>query len=149
MKRAILLLLLFAPLLSLGQDEDFLGVNQAINNYFEGYVNRDIDKLKAGFHIEAGAMKRVMYSDEGKQSIMIYPFDELIPAWAKGKPRSQDVIANSILEVLSIDITDKQIASAKIKMIVGDKGYTDVLSLHKINGVWKITDKMFTTFDVD
>ena len=59
------------------------------------------------------------------------------------KPMAIEMLDNCALEVLSIDLTDNQIASAKIRMKVDTITYIDVLSLHNIKGHWKITNKMY------
>ncbi len=46
-------------------------------------------------------------------------------------------------KVLSIDIVDGHMAAATVEMIYRGHIYLDLLSLHKINGDWKIVNKLF------
>ena len=48
-------------------------------------------------------------------------------------------------EIISIDFTGESTAVARVKVRVGDKIYTDILSLMKLDGKWGIIAKVFTS----
>jgi len=118
-------------------------VSATIQNYFDGYVERDIDKLNAAFDVVNGVMKTPSKTDNGTERFENDYFKDIIPRWATREKLSVEERANCVLEILNIQVTDSQMAVATIKMKIGDSTYIDVLSLQRLNSNWKITNKMF------
>jgi hypothetical protein len=144
-KKLILILMILFTQLGYAQDskEDIDGVKSAIQNYYDGYIYRDITKLNMAFDTIHGTMK-VPIEENGKViGFQNRYFKEVVPKWGNRKPMAKEMLDNCALEVLSIDLTDNQIAIAKIRMKVDTITYIDILSLHKIKGQWKITNKMY------
>ncbi len=144
--KLILLFIISFSLSGFGQDKkaDLIGIKTAINNYYDGYIYRDINKLNQAFDTINGAMK-VPVKENGKVvGFRNRWFKELLPKWGNRKQMSSKTLSNCELGILHIDLVDAQIASAKISMQVDSVTYIDILSLHKIQNAWKITNKMFT-----
>ena len=144
-KKLILILMILFTQLGYAQDskEDIDGVKSAIQNYYDGYIYRDITKLNMAFDTIHGTMK-VPLEENGKViGFRNRYFKEVVPKWGNRKQMQQEILNNCALKILSIDLTDEQIASAKIEMKVDTIAYVDVLSLHNIKGHWKITNKMY------
>ena len=148
-KRNITLVFLFVTLILSAQDgnKEQALITETIENYFYGYLYGDSDKLNKAFDMENGAMKVVSKSDIGKEVVENIYFTDLIPRWVSREKFDRKTTDNSSLEILNIDEENAEIASAKIRMQVGEKVYIDILSLHKINGDWKITNKIFLVAD--
>ena len=70
-------------------------------------------------------------------------FKELVIKWGNRAKLSPTTLKNCKLEILDIDIVDDKIASSKITKKVDKITYIDILSLHKINDYWKITNKIY------
>ena len=64
-------------------------------------------------------------------------FKELMPICGTREQLSAAVLKKCALEILNIDVDRSKIATAKISMKVDDTIYIDILSLQKINNVWK------------
>ena len=125
------------------KSEDIALITSTIENYFNGYVHRDASLLNTAFDTENGAMKVLTKSEDGNESVENNYFKELIPKWASREKLSPAVLENCALDILSIDVVNSKIASAKISMKVDDTTYIDILSLQKMNQNWKIINKIF------
>ena len=128
---------------SQGKTEDVARITKTIENYFNGYMQSDEEMLLKAFDTENGAMKIISNADQGNEKAENIPFKDLVQRWSSREKFSQEILDNSSLEILEIDEVDGKIASARIRMQVGDTVYIDILSLHKMNGQWKITNKIF------
>lgn len=118
-------------------------IQATIHNYFDGYIERDINKLNQAFDTENGTMK-VPKMENGKViGFKNAYFKDLMPIWGNREKLSKKVLENCALEIQNIDIIDGKMASAKISIKVDTVTYIDILSLQKINNLWKITNKTF------
>ena len=122
---------------------DLEGVSSAITNYYEGYIERDINKLKEAFDTEHGTMKVPIDENDHSKGFRNRYFSEVVPIWGNRKKLDSQTLSNCKLEILNIDIESSMIASSKILMKVGNVSYIDILSLHNIGGQWKITNKIY------
>ncbi|WP_299334065.1 nuclear transport factor 2 family protein [uncultured Psychroserpens sp.] len=139
----LLLTLICLPVSSQSKNNDLDLIKICIQNYFDGYIERDIVKLNNAFDTENGTMK-VPVNINGK--ITAYEnkyFKDLMPQWGSRDKLPEAVLNNCALHILNIDIDNSKIATAKISMKVDDITYIDILSLQKINDNWKITNKMY------
>ena len=118
-------------------------ITETVENYYYGYLHGDSEKLNQAFDTENGAMKIISTADNGTEAVDNIYFKDLITRWTSREKFSEDVLENSSLEIIEIDEVDGKIASARIRMKVGEKVYIDILSLHKMNQQWKITNKIF------
>lgn len=118
-------------------------IETTIQNYYDGYIDRDIDKLNNAFDTENGTMKVPILKDEKVIGYKNRYFKEVVPKWGNRKKLPKETLKNCALTILNVDIVDDIIASAKISMKVDQITYIDILSLEKINGSWKITNKIY------
>lgn len=147
MKKYFCLALLMIGFTGFSQDSvhDVHFITATIENYFNGYIERDSVQLYRAFDHVNGVMKVTSKTKEGKEIVENIYFKELLPKWSGREKLPQSVLDNSELKILNIDVAESKIGSAKIFMKVGDDVYIDILSLQKINGEWKITNKIFLT----
>lgn len=118
-------------------------IQTTIQNYYDGYIDRDFEKLKEAFDLENGTMKVPILKDEKVIGFKNRYFKEVVPKWGNRKKLTKEVLQNCKLTILNMDVVDNNIASAKILMKVDTVTYIDILSLHKIQGSWKITNKIY------
>lgn len=143
--RYLMITLLLFPVILMCQEnssEEELIIN-TVENYYYGYVERDIDRLTAAFDIENGTMKIPTKTDDGKESVTNNYFKDVIPRWAAREQLSQEMKEACSLEILSVDLVDVKIGTSKIRMQIGETVFIDILSLQKINKEWKITNKIY------
>lgn len=146
MKNFILLVgVCLLPLTGFTQEKskDITGITTTIENYFDGYVERDIDKLNKAFDTQNGAMKVITKADDDTESAENHLFKDLMPKWGGREKLSTADKNNCALQILTIDVVDGKMGIAKISMKIGDTTYIDILSLQKMNREWKITNKMY------
>lgn len=120
-------------------------IQTTITNYYDGYIYRDINKLNKAFDTNNGTMKVPIVENEKIIGYKNSFFKDLMPIWGNRKKLTPEVLKNCSLEILTIDIVDHKIASAKISMKVDTITYIDILSLQKINDTWKITNKIYVS----
>ena len=130
---------------TIAQEEmsDMQLVIKTVENYFSGYVERDIEKLNEAFDTENGIMKILSKTAEGKEISQNNYFKNIIPRWSTKKHLSPEEKRGCKLKFLNLEIIQGKLAISTIEMKIGETVYLDVLSLQKINSVWKITNKMF------
>ncbi|WP_439132094.1 nuclear transport factor 2 family protein [Polaribacter sp.] len=119
-------------------------ISKTIRNYYEGYIERDINKLNTAFDTEYGTMKVPILKNDEIVGYQNHYFKALMPKWGNRAKLSTKVLQNCALEILNIDVVDSKIASAKMSMKVDTITYIDILSMHKIDNLWKITNKIYT-----
>lgn len=118
-------------------------IKTTIENYFKGYINRDFLLLEKAFDSQNGTMKVPILKDEKIIGFQNHFFKNLIQKWSSREKLSDDVLKKCALTILNLDIFEQKMASAKINMKVDTITYIDILSLQKIAGDWKITNKIF------
>ena len=118
-------------------------IETTIQNYYDGYIYRDINKLNLAFDTENGTMKVPIKENDKVTGYKNAFFKDLMPIWGNRKKLTTEVLNNCTLTVLNIDVIDNKIASAKISMKVDTITYIDILSLQVIDNTWKITNKIY------
>ncbi len=106
-------------------------VEATINAYFEGMIERDLQKLQAAFHPDARLM-----GYRGKE-LTITSFSDWAAGTASGQPRDPELYDNGLLEVEIKGYT----ALAKTELYWPGIYYYDFLTLIKIEDQWKIVHK--------
>lgn len=142
-KITTLVLLCIAFGINSQNQKDIDAIKQTIQNYYDGYIDRDLQKLEKAFDLKHGAMKVPITESNKVVGYKDRYFKELIPKWGNRKKLAPEVLQNCALSIVNIDVVDSTIASAKIIMKVDTVSYVDILSLHKIQGNWKITNKIY------
>jgi hypothetical protein len=144
-KNSLIIFLLFFSFSTFSQDKkNEVGlIKTTIENYYNGYMNRDFLLLEKAFDPQNGTMKVPILKDEKIIGFQNHFFKDLIQKWSSREKLSDDVLKKCALTILNIDIVEQKMASAKINMKVDTITYIDILSLQKIAGDWKITNKIF------
>ena len=136
-------LMICMSLAAQNQRNEINAITEIVENYYYGYLYGDSEKLNQAFDTENGAMKLISTADNGNETADNIYFKDLILRWTSREKFSQEILKNSSLDILEIDEVNGKIASARIRMKVGETVYIDILSLHKMNLQWKITNKIF------
>ncbi|OEK07690.1 hypothetical protein A8C32_17070 [Flavivirga aquatica] len=116
--------------------ESIADIENLITTYFEGIFHGDINKLETCFHKNAylyGDIKNVDYLKSIKDYIK----------GVKNRQSPEELNETLKMSIIGIDIMGK-IAMAKLHVPMLGYNYYDYLSLAKINGQWKIVNKLFT-----
>ena len=116
--------------------EHIKDIENLIANYFEGIFYGDIAKLENCFHDNAylyGDIKGVDYLKSAKAYL----------EGVKNRQSPKDLNETLKMKIIGIDIMGK-IAMAKLHVPMLGHNYYDYLSLTKIDGDWKIVNKIFT-----
>ena len=141
MKKTIYLLALLLPIGAFtynasdganANDED--AIRATVQLYFDGMMNANPDALRTAFHPEA---RLIGNGSEG--GIVIIPVERWADSWDGREPRDTDRYMNRIV---SVDIHGTA-ASVKTELAWPDVHYVDYLSLLKIDGDWKIVNKIW------
>lgn len=124
--------------------EDKIQVHKQVQNYYKGYLENDSVAIYVAFEIAQGHMKALQKdSISGKDFVRVYAMEQVAKRWIHKKPFSGEQKKVSHLKILSTDILKRQLAIVKVELKAGEKIYYDYLSLYKIEGVWKIVNKVF------
>ncbi len=129
---------LAAPILGIalaagGSDEE-PAVRECVELYFKGHATGNGDYWRQAFHPEA----KLFWIKDGQFSQRTSA--EFI-AGASGKPAADD--AKRKRRIVLVDITHDA-AVVKVDLDYPDRHLVDYLSLLKIDGRWKIVNKIFT-----
>ena len=116
---------------------DHAEITAFLTNYFDGFYEADIDKLKSVFnpacHLYSAAVRPMM--DSTMDQVYGRVGSRAVPA-ERGDPRDDGI--------LTIDQSGPECAFAKVYICLGDQHYTDYLTLLKVDGQWSIITKTFT-----
>jgi hypothetical protein len=130
---AVALMLPFAG--SQAQQADEQGARAAVEHYLKGHATGDPKEFAAAFHEQA----RLFWVDpQGK--LMTRTSADYIAA-ASGKPAADEAKRNR--RIVSIDVT-RTAGVAKVELDYPSVHFIDYLALLKIDGEWKVINKIFT-----
>jgi hypothetical protein len=110
-------------------------VRVPLENYIKGHSTGDGEYMKKAFHTEGN----LIFIRDGK--ITSRSFADYIAGFT-GKPAADEAQRKRSIE--GIDVVGNA-ASAKIVLDYPTAKLTDYMSLLKINGEWKIVNKIFTS----
>mgnify|MGYP001166361358 CR=1 FL=1 len=117
--------------------EAYAEVAAALDLFFDGFYEGDIEKLKRIFypncHLFSAADGPLV--DDSMEEVYEFIRTRLSPA-SRGQPRYDRII--------SIDVAAPESAMAKVQLAFGDRFFTDYLSLLRIDEQWRIISKTFT-----
>jgi len=112
---------------------DEAGVRETVANYLHGLKFNDVESLKKAFLPEA-----MLYFVKKNGEL-----GQLTQAqWYEGFKASAGKEEEGDLSVASVDVSGNA-ASAKVEEDYPKSHYTDYVSLLKVNGEWKIVNKIF------
>jgi hypothetical protein len=115
------------------QDSDRKAVEQAVQYYFAGGDNQDVESMKKAFHMDA----KMLFIRDGALVQVTMPewFDRIAKA-PKGGPKALS------RKIVSVDIAENA-ASVRADSEFPTFRFIDYLSLLKVGGEWKIVGKIF------
>jgi hypothetical protein len=118
-------------------DTDIRALAAIATTYFDAAYEMDADKFASIFHPSSAVTK---VGEDGNVSVT--PID----AWLAGvrtvkAPKLQGLERHD--ELLSIDVV-RDLALVKLKLQVPPRYFTDMLSCLRVNGTWKIVQKVMT-----
>ncbi len=118
-------------------DSSYNEISNALLDYFDGFYDSDVATLKRIFHPNAH-----LYSaadgplvDDDMDAVYARVEARTAPA-SLGQPRMD--------KILSIDKSGPESALAKVQIAIGDRFYTDYLTMLKVDGGWRIISKTWT-----
>jgi len=105
--------------------------------YFDAAYEMDADKFASIFHRSSSVTK---IGEDGDVSVT--PIETWLAAVRNMKaPKQQGLERHD--EILSIDVV-RELALLKVKLQIQPRCFTDMLSCLKVNGTWKIVQKVMT-----
>lgn len=132
---ALLALLVLLPAVAQAQTPDEQGVRSAINQYFRGHATASGDDMRKAFlptaHIEG--------IRDGK--FVSWTVDEYCSRFT-GKPASDEASRKRTID--SVDVSGTA-AMARATLVHGATTFTDYFVLLKVDGVWKIANKVYSS----
>jgi hypothetical protein len=134
-KLSFLLLLFVFVCVTNAQVSEKEAVRVPLENYIKGHSTGDGEYMKKAFHSEGN----LIFVRDGK--VTTRSFADYIAGFS-GKPAADESQRKRVIE--SIDVVGNA-ASAKIVLDYPTAKLTDYMSLLKINGEWKIVNKIFTS----
>ena len=119
-------------------DTDIRALAAIAKTYCDAAYEMDADKFASLFHPSCSVTK---VGEDGNVSVTP------IEMWLAGvrgmkAPKLQGLERHD--EILSIDVV-KELALLKLKLQVPPRYFTDMLSCLKVNGTWKIVQKVMTS----
>lgn len=118
---------------SAAQNAEKEAVRKTVELYFQGQATGNGDFFRKAFHPDA----KIMGMREGK---LVQRTSEEFAAGASGKPPADEAQRKRTIE--SIDITGSA-ATVKVVLDYPTVKFTDYFTLLKIDGEWKIMNKIY------
>ena len=131
------------PMREWGIDETSKGllerqVREVVERHFAAVLKGDAEALKKVWDADAGHVKAVDARQRGAESVAVEPAAKAIERWA-AQP-SPDARGT----VLSVDVVRGTLAMARTEMVWRGARYEEFLTLLRVNGQWRIVDKVYT-----
>jgi hypothetical protein len=118
-------------------DTDTGALTAIAKTYFDAAYEMDADKFASIFHRSCAVTK---VGEDGNVSVT--PIETWLAAVRSMKaPKLQGLERHD--EILSIDI-ERDLALLKVKLQIPPRYFTDLLSCLKVDGTWKIVQKVMT-----
>ena len=119
-------------------DSDVSALRSIAQTYFDAAYEMDADKFSSLFHPSSSVTK---IGEDGNVSVTpIAPWLAAVRDMRAPKPQGFARDA----QILAIDV-EKDLAVLKVKLQVQPRVFTDILSCLKVQGTWKIAQKVMTS----
>ncbi|WP_441239103.1 nuclear transport factor 2 family protein [Bradyrhizobium sp. 930_D9_N1_4] len=106
--------------------------------YFDAAYEMDAEKFSSIFHPSSSVTK---VAEDGKLDVT--PIASWLAAVRNmNAPKQQGFERDD--QILSIDV-ERELALVKVKLQIPPRSFTDLLSCLKVNGTWKIAQKVMTS----
>lgn len=115
---------------------DFKEISDQMQVYFDGLYLSDRDKLAAVFHPDA---RYICATDKDLTNLSMAEYFPIVTA--RTSPASRGDIRKDA--IVSIELAGANSAFVRAHCAVGDRYFTDLLTLIKADGVWRIMSKVF------
>ena len=112
-------------------------ITDALENYFRGFFEGDVEKLQQVFHPSAHLYAAIGGPLTDRDMEKVYE-------GVRGRESSANRGFDRFDRILSIDQSGPEAAIAKVQIALGDQLYTDFLNMLKLDGRWQIISKVFT-----
>jgi protease I len=110
-------------------DKEVAAIQATVFDYFEGINELDRARLESAFDTSAQ-----LKSPDDEGAVKVEPIADAITRWMSGKAQQRKG------KILRLEITDEQVAQVVFDY---DGIFVDFLTLLKLDGQWKIVDKVF------
>jgi len=119
-------------------DTDTRALHALAQAYFDAAYEMNADRFASIFHHSSSVTK---IGDDG--SVSVTPIEAWLAAVLNTKAPKQLGLERRD-EIVSLDVV-RELALLKVKLQVPPRYFTDMLSCLKVNGTWKIVQKVMTT----
>jgi hypothetical protein len=119
-------------------DMDVPALRSLAQTYFDAAYEMDAEKFATIFHPSSSVTK---VAEDG--NVGVTPIATWLAAVRNMKaPKQQGFERDD--QILSIDV-ERELALLKVKFQIPPRSFTDLLSCLKVNGTWKIAQKVMTS----
>ena len=119
-------------------NEDRQAIEQTIQTYFDGLHEGDADKLASVFH----ATSALTFELDGKLNVL--PLAQwLASVRERPAPKAKGLARDDA--ILLLDQSGPTTALVKVRCQIPPRYFTDYLNLLKVDGQWKVAQKVFAT----
>ena len=120
------------------QDTDVSALRSLAQTYFDAAYEMDAEKFASIFHPESSVTK---VAEDG--NLGVTPIATWLAAVRNMKAPKQPGFERED-QILSIDV-ESDLALLKLRLRIPPRSFTDLLSCLKVNGNWKIAQKVMTS----
>ena len=118
-------------------NQDYQEIADALRNYFDGFYEGDVGKLRKIFHPNCHLYSAPAGSLADSDIETVY-------GRVSNRENPGDRNDQRFDEIVTIDKSGLEIAFVKLHIAVAPNYYTDYLTLLKIKGSWQIITKTYT-----
>lgn len=115
---------------------DFAGITGVLGLYFDGLYHSDTTRLARVFHPKAHYVcvtdGTLLYRDMAEYFAVV---DARVSPASRGEPRRD--------EIVSVDFAGPATARAVLRCVIGNRHFTDFLTLIHLDGRWQVMSKVF------
>jgi methanogenic corrinoid protein MtbC1 len=115
---------------------DIRQIEKLINTYFDALYECDVNKLAEVLH------ERALYACIEDEKLLTRNMNEYLPIVSnRESPKSKGEKRRD--KIVFIDAVSSNTAMVKVNCSIGERLFTDYLSLLKVDSEWKILSKVF------
>jgi hypothetical protein len=119
-------------------EADLAAISQATQTYLDGLYDGDADRIASVF-LPSSALTQVFENE-----LKVTPRDEWLNA-VRNRPSPKAGNLARADRILTIDLISPTLAHVKVQCAIPPRYFTDVLSFVKLEGQWRVAQKVFTT----
>lgn len=115
---------------------NFAEVSEVLETYFDGLYHADASRLAQVFHPKA------VYATADETPLLHRDMDSYLAAVAQRvSPAAQGQARQDHID--TIEFAGENTAMARVRCAIGERQFTDFLTLVRDNGTWRIMAKVF------